>query len=396
MLAVKPKILISSFSFPPVSNGVANAAYVHASIMQDLGCEVDVLTHGDITSQDIQDGITVSRFPIIGNGRLLNQHRGPIKELHKFLSANRWDLIFMHCWQSWNTNCVLDYFAEMPRTEKLVLVSHGVSTNSNILPFPYNCFRRLLWLPYRLIKIPMYLRRIANLVVLWDHYDDDRFIDNVLAHRIGIPVSVIPNIARYNPSLVNRPSLRFTDEELAGGFILSVGNYSGEKNERFVLDAYRRSKLSDIPLIFVGHQLNSYTMKLEKLARDWGLKNVQFCEFLSKYEIDWLYKHALLFLCGSKTECQPLVILDCLVSETPFISTDVGCVKFIAGGIVVTNVEDMATQLQILLKNDFIRAELARAGRNMYEMEFCYSAARHKWKLLMKQLLPPSPISEDK
>jgi glycosyltransferase involved in cell wall biosynthesis len=352
-----------------------------------LGCEVDVLTHGDTISRDIQDSITVSRFPIIGNGRLLNQPRGPIKELHKFLAANRWDIIFMHCWQAWNTNCLLDYFAEMPGTTKLVLVSHGVSTNSNFLAFPHNLIRRLLWLPYRFINIPKYLRQISKLVVLWGQYDDDRFIDNVLAHRIGIPVSVIPNVARYNPSAVNRPSLRFTDEELAGGFLLSVGNYSNEKNELFVLEAYKQSRMINVPLIFVGHQLNSYSAKLEKLACEWGLNNVLFCERLAMEEIDWLYKHALLFLCGSKTECQPMVILDCLASNTACISTDVGCVSSLAGVKVVSTVHEMASQIQVLVLDVNKREIMINQGQILFRKIFSLSSIRAKWDSLLKELL---------
>jgi len=386
---MKPKVLISTFTFPPASNGVANAVYVHAKIMKEIGCEVDIATSGDVVSQDKQDGLSIRRFPISGKGHLLSPHRGAIKELHTFLDKNRWDIVFMHCWQAWSTNCLLDYFESSPRTEKLILVSHGISTNTNIHPFPLNWIRYLLWLPYRHFTVPRYLRLLTDLVILWDHYDTDRYLDHVLARRIGTPIKVIPNAARYDSLKVKRPSLRFADEELAGGVILSVGNYSASKNELLVLEAYRKSGMTDIPLIFVGPRLNRYATMLQKSTRHWNLHNVQFLEHLTKEEIDWLYKHAVVFLFGSKTECQPMVILDCLASGTPYLSTDVGCVKCLARENIVSSVEEMAFQLKTLLQNPAQRAEQVRQGLCLYEKEFSLSSVRDKWKDLLMQLLPP-------
>ena len=242
---MKPRVLISSFTFPPASNGVANAAYTHARIMQELGCEVDVITYGDSVSQETVDGLIVSRFPISGKGHLLSPSRGQINYLQTFLNNNCWDIVFMHCWQAWNTNCLVDYFSSVQRDEKLILVSHGISTNSNTHHFPLNWIRRLLWLPYRIFSVPRYLRLIDNLVVLWDFLDKDRFLDHTLARSTGTPVSVIPNLARFNPLAIRRPVLRFSNEELAGGFILSVGNYSEDKNELFVLEAYMKGKANN-------------------------------------------------------------------------------------------------------------------------------------------------------
>ena len=383
----KPHVLISVFTFPPARNGVANAAYTHANIMQQLGCEVDVVTFGNRIVQSRENNILIARFPIAGKGHLLSPHRGKKKELYKYLTENHWNIVFMYCWQAWSTNCLMDYFSSRSRTEKLVLVSHGISTNSNIRKFPLNWVRRFLWFTYRQSSVPKYLRLLTELVVLWDHYDDDRFLDHKIAHRMGIPVTVIPNSAQYNPMKVKRPSLRFSDKELSGGFLLSVGNYSDEKNQFFVLDAYRRSRIIDIPLIFVGHQHNHYSAKLEKLARHWDLYKVQFCERLAKEEIDWLYMHSVLFLYGSRTDCQPIVILDCLASKTLCISTDVGCVRFLNGVVVVSSVEEMAIQLRSFLRDSIQREKLIRQGFCFYNKEFSLSSVRNKWDILLSKLL---------
>lgn len=384
---LKPKILITTFAFPPANNGVSNAAFVHARIMQELGCEVEVITHGETFSHDAQQGLSVVCFPVSGKGHLLSPHRGSLKELNAFLGRTRWDIVFMHCWQAWNTNCLLDFFSGAERSDKLVLVSHGISTDSHSYPFPLNWLRRFLWWPYRTFSVPKYMRLIDRLVVLWDHYDEDRFLDNKIACRMSIPVSVIPNVARFDSTSLSRPDLKFTDEQLEDGFILSVGNYSEEKNELLVLEAYKRSRMTHVPLVFVGHQLNNYSAKLEKHSDQWNLHNVQFCERLTKQQIDWLYMHALMFLCGSKTECQPLVVLDSLASGTACISTDVGCVRSLGCVLIVDKVESMADGIRSLLKDSAKRKELVSQGLELSQKEFSLSSTRNKWGHLLNQLM---------
>lgn len=387
MSSKKPRILISTFTFPPESNGVANAAYTHARIFQEIGCELDILTSGEKFSHEQIDGMTVTRLPIYGNGHLLNPCRGKLEDLDLFLKEKQWDIVFTHCWQAWNTNLILEFFSTNQRPEKLVLVSHGVSTNTNYNNFPLNFIRRILWLPYRLFKIPKYLKMLTYLIVLWDHYDKDRFLDNLLAKKYKVPIKIIPNVARYDSNNIIQPQLSLSKDELEGGFLLSVGNYSKEKDEFFVLDAYRISNAIDVPLIFVGHRHNNYSSMLMRYAHKWNLKRVRFCENLAKEEIDWLYKRALLFLTGSKTECQPLVILDSLASYTPYISTDVGCTKKLAGGLTVKTSEEMANTINFLLNNPFKIRKLAIQGHYLYEKEFCFSSVKEKWNAALLQLL---------
>jgi glycosyltransferase involved in cell wall biosynthesis len=384
---LKPRILISSFTFPPATNGVSNAAFTHARIMQGLGCQVEVLTFGATASRTEEQGISVSRFPVSGKGHLLSPHRGAVQELQSFLEQNSWDIVFTHCWQAWNTNLLLDFFAKRQRCEKVVLVSHGVSTDSNSHPFPLNLLRRFLWWPYRTFRLPKYLRLLDRLVLLWDHHDQDRFLDSSLAHSMSVPVSVIPNVARYDSASVVPPELKFTAERLSKGLLLCVGNYSEEKNELMVLEAYRLSGMTAVPMVFVGHRLNAYAARLEAYAEQWGLGNVQFCERLSKQEIDWLYTQALLFLCGSKTECQPLVVLDALASGTACISTDVGCVRSLGCVVIAASAKSMAAGIATLLEDAARREGMAENGRELYAQMLSLSSVTGKWDELLTRLM---------
>ena len=64
------------------------------------------------------------------------------------------------------------------------------------------------------------------------------------------------------------------------------------------------------------------------------------------------YSKSLAFILGSRTECQPLVILDAMASGTPYISRSTGCIDLIPGGIAVKNEEKAARSLDKILENE--------------------------------------------
>ena len=47
----------------------------------------------------------------------------------------------------------------------------------------------------------------------------------------------------------------------------------------------------------------------------------------------------------------------------PFISTNVGCVRFLPGGIVIDNENEMAYWLELLQKNENCKCEMGQTGR---------------------------------
>jgi len=83
---IKVRALVSAFTFPPESNGVANAAHTHAKILLELGCEVQVLIGGCDYRVDNVDHIPVWRFPVKGKGHFLSPTRGALQPLDTFLA----------------------------------------------------------------------------------------------------------------------------------------------------------------------------------------------------------------------------------------------------------------------------------------------------------------------
>ena len=73
---------------------------------------------------------------------------------------------------------------------------------------------------------------------------------------------------------------------------------------------------------------------------------------------------ATLFLHGSKLEAFPIVILEAMATATPFISTDVGNVQELKGGIVIHDEKEMSQTIDNLLNNPDQYIKYSNSGRN--------------------------------
>lgn len=62
---------------------------------------------------------------------------------------------------------------------------------------------------------------------------------------------------------------------------------------------------------------------------------------------------------GSKVEKVPLVLLTSYCG-IPFISTDVGCIRYLPGGISVDNIYEMSYWIDILCNNDKLYKNISK------------------------------------
>jgi glycosyltransferase involved in cell wall biosynthesis len=74
------------------------------------------------------------------------------------------------------------------------------------------------------------------------------------------------------------------------------------------------------------------------------------------------YGRARLFLSGSYTECQPLVLLDAMATGTPFVARATGCISRLPGGVAVRSPAAAADEVSRLLADAHAWEALAGAG----------------------------------
>jgi len=83
------------------------------------------------------------------------------------------------------------------------------------------------------------------------------------------------------------------------------------------------------------------------------------------------------------TETQPLVILDAIRAGIPFISTDVGCVSNLPGGIVVRSKSEMAQKIKFLIEDEILRERLSIDGKNACERTYSWEIVMEKYESLL-------------
>jgi glycosyltransferase involved in cell wall biosynthesis len=335
---VSKRILITAFTFPPQRNGVSHVVEAHATGLAHLGHDVTVATAFDAAREATTwNGVKVRQFATKGDGRWIRGgYSGDIRGYQDFIASFNGDLIICHCWQIWSTDLALEVFDHV-RCPKL-LVSHGFS--ANILRMsPKGLFRWLTWKPY-MAKVAKMLHDFDHVVVLADRKDSKSFqgfFDHKLMHRIGyLQHSVIPNGVRKE--------LFATPQRRAGEFrarhaiserpmLLYVSNYGDGKNQAMAVKAFLNAALPEAVLVLIGSEINDYARGVQSLARQAGPagQRVVFLEKQTTEEIAAAYCAADLFLCSSKLELQPLVILETMAAGTPFVCTDVGCVRDFPG-----------------------------------------------------------------
>lgn len=376
------KILITSFTFPPQANGVAHVVEAHATGLARLGYEVTVATGYDPNRNfDIYGpGVRVIQFKASGNANLRVGFKGEIDRYENFIANSDCDVIICHGWQIWTTDIAIRVLG---RIKTKILFSHSISAN-NTCGFPRTFLTWLAWRPY-VWKMPNMLREFDHITFLTDRMNYDQFYDRLFCHRLGIKnFTIIPNGADPQSFDLDDPDFRKIFPIGQKRMILCVAGYSPMKNQEMALKAYLKAEPSNSILVFIGGELNSYAHKLKRLYDSRRLKkqespDVLFLEKQEQHMIRAAYRSADLFLNPSRSEGQPLVLLDAMASATPFISTNVGCVAELPGGVVVNSEAEMANQIVALLDNPQERNRLAAEG-----LHACRST--YNWERIVMQL----------
>lgn len=381
------KILIATFTYPPEANGVSHVAHAQVTGLTARGHKVTVVTAINKErnlNQMKGEGVEVIQFDVKGNGNIRGGCSGEIEKYQEFIANFNADVMLFHCWQIWSTNLAIPMFS--CNKAKKILVSHGVSANSILSP--RNIVSWLCWRPY-IWKMPMMLKAFDHLVFLCQLKDKDRFYDYHMVQKMGLSnYSIIPNgtypINRYKSEIDFRKKYKIDSRYI----VLHVASYGFRKNQKMALKVFLKSNVKDTTMVFIGNEKNNYNVKLEILVKKLGIRNkILFLEELLREEIIAAYLSADIFICSSLWEAQPLSILDAMNAGIPFISTDVGCVSNMPGGLIVKDWSEMAQKMKMLIKDEVLRKKLGEEGRRASEGFYSWELVMGKYESLIKKLV---------
>lgn len=142
-------------------------------------------------------------------------------------------------------------------------------------------------------------------------------------------------------------------------YYIYVANYSANKNQLRAVSAFMKSGCTDIDLVLVGSSPNRYYSKVKahidaSPCRD----RIHLLASIPREDTIALIKNAYASLLTSRSEYFPITLIEGMACGKPYISTDVGVVKHLPGGVVCQKDQELADWLRYVQDNSsFVRQQ---------------------------------------
>lgn len=389
------KILISTFSFQPNKDGVAEAASMMAAGFLERGWEVDVATSTTTSprSELVWHGARIHQFSVTGTGHPKFPFRGDVSQYRAFLESGEWDVVVFHAY-AWTLYLALGNLAKI-RGRK-ILVSHGY----NILrwvrfpKFPWGLGSCALALG-QAARMCMWLSRLNRVVYLSEYADLHAFFDHSIAKRLGYRGRrVIPNGVnleeRSTAPASFRDALGIMPDQIV---FLCVANFNPIKNQGFAARSFRLAAIPGSILVFIGSEFNEFSQRFQT-------DDAVNCPGEHPGKIVWLEKQDRVatlnafaacdaFVLSSESEAQPIALLEAMREGKPWIASRVGCIPEMPGGICITSESAMSAAMKTLAADPTLRESLGREGAAAITKTYNSKAYQQAYCQIIEELAGP-------
>lgn len=341
------KIIITVNSYYPLKDGVQFVTQYHAENLARKGHDVLVFTvnHG-FKKEEIYNNVKIVRFNVKTKHTIYKGEKKLFR--NKVLEATKdADAIINVCTQ----NPLTDWCFKLLNNIKCkkILYMHGMyntkfdfNTISSFKDIGHKLWNNSRWGSYYIIN-KKYFKKYDRVIQL---------------HEFDYGYKFFKNKFKINGCIIeNAVDSRFFDGQVKKEpIIISVANYKEGKNQEFILNAFYKSSINDrYKLILIGSQKTKYYERLlkikNKLETKYGKRQVYLLYGVNRDDTINYIKKSSLYLLGSKAEVYPVSISEAMASKIPYISTNVGVVRYLPGGVIVNTEDEMTYWINILANN---------------------------------------------
>ena len=382
MKSEKPiRVLITVDTFYPCKDGVQNITESHALGLVNKGYKVQVITRlvNQIKKYEQYKGMEIYRVSI---GTKYGIHYGNKNEyisLVKKLAKNN-DVLINTGTETATTDYLLDHLDEIKIPKILYLhgrydfLFHGeFSRGKSLIKKLYFNSRWALFYAKNGNKYKKY-NRIINLL-----QEDEA---TVYFEKYVDKVDIIHNFVEKD---------KFNDDKLIKkNQIVCVANYSNLKNQIEVLDVFYAANINNYKLVFIGSEENDYCKMLEKRVCELFGENQNRVEIkfnISREDLAEYVKSSKLFMFCSKLEKLPVSILEAMACKTAFLAMDVGSIRYLPGGIVVQDKNEMINWLKELCNDEQLLKEYGEIGWHQVSKNYDFDIENEKLKNIIDELI---------
>ena len=367
-------VIVTPF-FLPRLNGIAFSTLSHGKSLSDLGFNVYIISNSKFDAVDTF--YKHIHIPIYGSGLPWNPVRGKKNLLHYNLSLLKPEYIFIEGWYSWGSHLVkfLKKYCN-----RIVLISHGskyVTNDFNIIAL----IKKIGYFIYDYLFKKRTLKFFSAITLLSDYEDSARFNEVRFCKLNKIKYFILPNIGIINSK--NKPHVdpkkNFNSASLA-----IIGEMCINKNQIGLMsNLINSTKLKRI--IFYYPSENSYSVKLKEIYNNNGKIKIDYFVGYNRDQILTRINTISLLGIGSYTEAQPLVLLDSISIGIPFVSTKVGCISSIDGGLL-SDMPDFFKSVDSILSDYEVYQDLSNKGLNFYQLNHSSQAMNIIFKNITNEL----------
>lgn len=364
-------IVFVTYTYWPKKDGVQMVNQYLAEGLVKLGHNVKVLTTLREGTQrcEVYNGVEIYRFVCKKCMRIFT---GEKREYQRYLLDNQEniDVVIAVCGQSPFAKWLLE-ISEQLHVKKIVHM-HGMK---DIKRLSFNSGdtlkEKVKWYVVTVIE-SFYFKRKWKKFMMFDaalhlFYDDSSHryfyehgftsnyvLNNCCEDSLFEATGDTANLSKYN---------------IEGKYFIYVANYCTGKNQMELLRDYYKCQNNEVQLVLVGSQKNNYYEKLckendvlyEKSANKSKAIIVVGAE---RSDVIALIKNSYAYIMTSVKEHYPVSIVEAMAAAKPYISTDVGVVSKIPGGIIARNSENRVYWMDYFANNCKFVSDL---GKIAYE-----------------------------
>lgn len=355
------KIIFTVATYYPKTDGVQLVTKYQAEGLASKGHDVTVITSKvpGFPDEEFVNGVQIKR---VNAFNYYYWHKGNKKQYQEIVlqECKHADAIVAVCLQSFSADWLLEVLEKI--SCKKVLYLHGMpdfklhlKDCSNIKNIAKTIFRNFRWG----IFYKTNLSKIMKFDAITHLYKDDNSYKYFTAHGYT-----------NNYVLENACDDIFFDEiqeDKKDKYFIYVGNYCDRKNQEVALKAYYKANTANVGFVFIGSRENDYCKKLKKLNKEleaqYGLKNVEILHNIPRELISEYTRSAYACVISSSYEYYPITIVEALAAGIPFISTNVGIVRFLPGGVIANDLNDISYWMEFFVNNYDYKNGLGRLGK---------------------------------
>lgn len=338
------KILFCVFTYYPNKDGVQTVTQYQAEGLVKLGHSVTVITSNHKNHEngyESHNGVEIIRIDAYTDNMT---DYGNKKEYQKLLieqSKNN-DIVICVCPESWPTNWAIP-IQKYIKCKKIMLI-HGMNEfdrfnkNMNFYSLMKKIIGNIRWgIFYK--KNMKNIKKFDGFIHLHEEdYSYKYFVKNKINNNYVLYNAVQDDLFVNNIDKSNT--------------IINVGTFSKNKNQLECLEVFYKSFLNDYKLVLIGNEKNKYYDLLVKRKKEldatYGFRNVEIYANLDRSKIVDNIKSAKIYLLTSFSEKFPVSLLEGMAAKCAFVSTNVGIVKYLQGGIIANNREELVNALNLL------------------------------------------------